>query len=174
MDMQLGQLVKRPAGTKPSGRKTAKRAPKADPIDDLKARLEEAELDSTFNARTDEVSLDELFVLLVDMIAALKTHGVTPDEAFAKVDPANVWRDYLAMWREQHLRLEQVTRKYSEQPDEVFYHADAVAAHLERRERIAWRLWLCQRALGDLRDETLRQHLEALRVAKLAPRKKAA
>jgi hypothetical protein len=167
--------VKRPAGTKPGKRSGTKRTPLADPLEDLKARLEEVELDATFNARTDEVSLDELFVLLVDMIAGGKANGFKPDEAFAEVKPETAWTKYLQTWREQHQRLEQLTHKYGADPDEVFYHAEPVAVNLERRERLAWRVWLCQRALdGQLQDEALRQHLEALRVAKPAQRKRAA
>jgi hypothetical protein len=167
--------VKRPAGTKPGKRPGTKRTPLADPLEDLKVRLEEVDLDTTFNARTDEVSLDELYVLLVDMIVSLDTCGREPDQAFAKVDPGKVWTEYLGMWREQHQKLEQLTWKYSEQDDEVFYHAEPVEVNLERRERLAWRIYLCQRALdGRLRDKALRQHLETLRVAKPVQRKRAA
>lgn len=156
--------MKRPAGTAP---KRSKRTPKVDPIEDLKARLEEVELDSTFNARTDPVSLDDLYTLLVDMIAGVKTHGPEQPEDFAKVKPETTWKRYLQMWLEQHQRLAQTTHKYSTDDDEVFYHADAVEAELERREKLAWRLWLCQKALATMNtpvtDGSLREHLQVFR-----------
>lgn len=167
--------MKRPPLLTPAKRPSAKRVMKNDPLEDLQARLEQAELDATFNPRTDLVSLDELFVLLMDMTAAVTAHGSTPDEAFAKVDPGEGWKSYLGMWREQHLRLDALLTKYALDDDGVYRHSDAVAAGLEKRERLAWRVFLCQRAVGEgLADQGLRARLEVLRTVAKTPGKRAA
>lgn len=167
--------MKRPRSDTPQKPAKRKHSLMLSPIKNLQERLETAELDATFNIGFDEISLDELYVLLVDMIAGIETHGKEPDEAFEKVVPGDVWRDYLRMWREQHLRTLAVAETYAKDPDDVFYHADAVARELQKRERIAWRVYLCQRVLApELTDAGLRSQLEALRFVKSAPRKRAA
>lgn len=143
--------------------KTPKRkspTPRQAPLDDLKQRLLDLEPQIALNPNTDPLSLDLLQILLVDMAAAVTEYGAEPDESFGKVEPKTAWKEYLKLWLKEHANVERISANWNSW---AFDGRDMprLREAAERRSRIAWRVFLCQRALVDMvRDEEIRQHLE--------------
>lgn len=143
--------------------KTAKRkspTPKQAPLEDIKQRLLDLEPQIALNPNTDPFSLDLLQILLVDMAAAVAEYGPEPDESFGRVEPKTAWKEYLKLWLKEHANVERIS---ADRNLSAFDGRDMprLREAAEKRSRVAWRVFLCQRVLVDLvRDEEIRQHLE--------------